>query len=145
MESSYFGGSDRVTRVTPETIERAWTAVMSQSSRSTLRPTLPTQEAEKGFKRMVLGFRAAFPDLAMEVHECFGAGDRVVTRFTMSGTHEGDFMGLESTGEWVEFDGIAIYVMNGDKRVDGWAQLDRLDLSIQLGAIDRPGSSPKYK
>jgi predicted ester cyclase len=63
----------------------------------------------------------------------------VVTRFTIRGTHQGAFMGLNPTGTQVEFDGIAIDVMDGDKRVDGWAQLDRLALLTQLGAIRSEG------
>lgn len=87
-----------------------------------------------GFKGLILGFRAAFPDLAMEVHDMFGAGDRVVTRFTIRGTHRGEFMGFAPTERNVELDGIAIDVMSDDKRVAGWAQLDMLGLRQQLGA-----------
>ena len=46
-----------------------------------------------GFKAMVLDFRSAFPDLAMEVRDIFGVNDKVVTRWTMRGTHEASFLG----------------------------------------------------
>ncbi len=80
----------------------------------------------------MLGFRAAFPDLHVEVHDIFGAGDKVVTRFTMRGTHEGDFMGLAPTGRTVEVGGIAIDEMRNGQRIAGWAQLDLLGLMRQL-------------
>ena len=86
-----------------------------------------------------MGFRAAFPDLRLEVDDIFGAGDRVVTRFRIRGTHEGEFMGIAPTGRTVEFGGIAIDVMNGDKRVAGWAELDRFGLLTQLGVVAPPG------
>jgi predicted ester cyclase len=91
-----------------------------------------------GFKAVILGFRAAFPDLVLEVHEMFGAADRVVTRFTIRGTHQGEFMGVAPTGRTVAFDGIAIDVMRDGKRTDGWAQLDRLALLQQLGVVEPP-------
>ena len=97
---------------------------------------------------MVLGFRSAFPDLAMEVRDIFGVEDKVVTRWTMRGTHEAAFLGIAPTGRPVEFDGIAIDIMRDGQRIDGWAQFDRMGLApIQLGAIDLsklgpPGNAP---
>jgi bifunctional ADP-heptose synthase (sugar kinase/adenylyltransferase) len=41
---------------------------------------------------MLLGSAPHFPDIAMEVHDLLGAGDKVVTRFTIRGTHEGEFL-----------------------------------------------------
>ncbi len=125
-------------------IERAWNNGDESVFEEHIATDIAHPGGREGFKRMVLGFRAAFPDFAMEVHESFGARDRVVTRFTMRGTHEGAFMGVKPTGERVEFDGIAIDVMDGDKRVDGWAQFDRLGLLTQLGAID-PAPSRRRK
>jgi predicted ester cyclase len=58
------------------------------------------------------------------------------TRFEMRGTHEGEFMGIAPTGRTVSFDGIAIDVMRDGVRVEGWAEIDRLGLLRQLGAVD---------
>jgi predicted ester cyclase len=88
----------------------------------------------------VRGFRAAFSNFGLEVNDIFGAGEKVVTRFTIRGIHEGEFMGIAPTGRRVEFDGIAIDVMRDGQRVAGWAQLDRLGLLTQLGVIDSPPS-----
>jgi predicted ester cyclase len=86
---------------------------------------------------MILGFRAAFGDFELVVHDMFGAGEKVVTRFTMRGTHEGEFMGIPPTGREVALDGIAIDVMRDGVRVEGWAEIDRLGLLTQLGAVER--------
>jgi predicted ester cyclase len=88
------------------------------------------------FKATVLGFRAAFVDFELEVHDMFGAGEKVVTRFVMRGTHAGEFMGIAATGRPVSIDGIAIDVMRDGVRVEGWAEIDRLGLLRQLGAAD---------
>jgi predicted ester cyclase len=75
----------------------------------------------------------------LEVDDIFGTGDRVVTRFRISGTHQGELMGAAPTGRRVEFGGIAVDVMRDGRRTEGWAQLDLLGLLNQLGALDRPG------
>jgi len=88
------------------------------------------------FKGMILGFRSAFPDLKLEVHDIFGAGDKVVSRWTISGTHLGAFLGIEPTNNRISIDGIAIDLFEAGVRTDGWAQFDRLGLLRQLGTID---------
>jgi predicted ester cyclase len=93
----------------------------------------------EGFRQVILGYRAAFPDLHMRIDDNFGAGDRVVTRFTVTGTHEGELLGIPPTGRKVEVGGIAIDVMRDGKRVDGWVEIDRFGLMSQLGVIEAPG------
>jgi predicted ester cyclase/ketosteroid isomerase-like protein len=116
-------------------VERAWNAGEEAVFEEHLSPDFAPMGGRDGFKAMILAFRSAFPDLEMEVHDMFGAGDKVVTRFAMHGTHKGPLFGIDATGKQVEIKGIAIDVMQGGRRVDGWAQLDRLGLLEQLGAI----------
>ena len=85
---------------------------------------------------MILGFWSAFPDLKLEVHDIFGAGDKVVSRWTISGTHLGAFLGIAPTNNRISIDGIAIDLFEAGVRTDGWAQFDRLGLLRQLGTID---------
>jgi predicted ester cyclase len=117
-------------------VERAWNAGDESVFEEHLAPDFMGDRNR--FKGLVLGFRSAFSDFALEVHDMFGVDDKVVTRFTMRGTHDGEFMGIPPTGRRVEFDGIAIDVMRDEKRVDGWAQLDQLGLLTQLGVVDPP-------
>jgi predicted ester cyclase len=117
-------------------VERAWNAGDESVFEEHLSPDYPG--GPEGFKAMVLAFRAAFPDFHLEVHDMFGAGDKVVTRFTMRGTHEGQLFGIAATGRKVEFGGMAIDLMRDGQRVQGWAQLDKLELLTQLGAVDQP-------
>ena len=119
-------------------IERAWNAGDEAVFEEHLAPELAYPGGRDGFKAMVLGFRSAFPDLAMEVRDMFGAGEKVVTRFTIRGTHQGEFLGIAPTGRSVEFDGIAIDLMRDGQRVDLWGQLDQLGLLAQLGVVDPP-------
>ncbi len=119
-------------------VERAWNAGDEAAFEEHLHPDFGRPGGREAFKATVLGFRSAFPDLVLEVHDMFGAGEKVVTRFTIRGTHQGEFLGIPATGRTVEFDGIAIDVMRDGVRVDGWAQLDQLGLLTQLGAVDPP-------
>jgi predicted ester cyclase len=44
------------------------------------------------------GFYAGFPDAAHTVDDVFTAGDRIALRFTIRGTHTGNFFGIPATG-----------------------------------------------
>src|SRR5918996_1556875 len=48
-------------------------------------------------KGWIAPFRAAFPDVEMEVIELIAEGEKVVARFRCSGTHEGDWRGAPAT------------------------------------------------
>ena len=73
------------------------------------------------------------------MHDIFGAGDKVVSRWTITGTHRGPFLGIAPTDNRVTIDGIAINLFEAGVRVDGWAQFDKLGLLRQLGTIDANG------
>ena len=66
-------------------IERAWNAGDEAVFEEHLAPDFAHPGGREGFKAMVLGFRSAFPDLAMEVRDMFGAGEKVVTRSRSAG------------------------------------------------------------
>jgi predicted ester cyclase len=66
-------------------------------------------------------------------------GDKVVTRFTMRGTHQGEFMGIAPTGRRVEMTGIDIIRFSDGKMVEHWGNTDDLGMMQQLGVIPEPG------
>ena len=92
----------------------------------------PTKEGVKQFFAM---FRAAFPDLGMEAHEMLAEGDLVCVRGTMTGTHQGEFMGIPPTGKRVEMQLIDIVRVRDGQAVEHWGVTDALSLMQQLGAI----------
>lgn len=51
----------------------------------------------EGIKRYVATMRAAFPDLRVTVEDRVAEGEEVATRYTASGTHEDDLMGIAPT------------------------------------------------
>lgn len=91
-----------------------------------------------GYKRNVRKVREAFPDLSVRTDDLIGEGNRVVTRFTLTGTHENEFMGIEPTGESVEIQGISIGSFDDGTLVEGWTNVDVMGLMQQLGAVEPP-------
>ncbi len=118
-------------------IERAWNQGDETAFEEFISPDFV--RGRDRFKGMILGFRRAFPDLKLEVHDIFGADEKVVSRWTITGTHQGPFLGIAPTGNTVTFDGIAIDLFREGIRIDGWAQFDKLGLLRQLGAIEADG------
>jgi predicted ester cyclase len=120
-------------------VERAWNNGEEAVFEEHIADEFAAFGGREGFKQLILGYRAAFPDPHMEINDSFGAGDRVVTRFTVRGTHEGELRGIAPTGKRIEVGGIAIDVMRDGKRVAGWAETDQLGLLVQLGLVDPLG------
>ncbi|MEU2504348.1 ester cyclase [Streptomyces sp. NPDC007863] len=87
-------------------------------------------------RREVEMWRAGF-DFAFEIEDQIADGDRVCTRWTWTGSHVGDFMGLQPTGMEVTMTGTTIHRFRDDgKMIEGWWQYDLLGLMGQLGAVE---------
>jgi len=88
-----------------------------------------------GYKQFADRYLSAFPDLHMTIHDEVVAGDRIVTRWTATGTHDGDLPGLPRTGKKVSVTGITIARLSNGKFVESWNNWDALGMLRQLGAI----------
>jgi len=84
---------------------------------------------------VVSAFRAAFPDLTHTVDELIGEGTGVAARWTLQGTHRGEFQGLVATGRSIRLSGTTIHHFADGKIVETWLTLDNLELLQQLGAV----------
>ena len=85
-------------------------------------------------------FRNAFPDdFFWRVEDQLAEGDQVTTRYTLGGTHQGEFFGIPASGRRGEIRGINIDRVDGGKVVEEWASYDLLGAMRQLGAIPEPG------
>jgi predicted ester cyclase len=84
------------------------------------------------------GIFAAFGPPTLEFHEVLADGDAMAIRFTMSGRHVGEFMGVPATGTQVAVPGITILHFSGDKVVERFSSADMLGLLIQIGAVPAP-------
>ena len=103
---------------------------------------IPGQTAGlKGFKEGVSSLRAAFPDLQFTIEDQIAEGDKVATRYTVRGTHQGEFMGVAATGKPVTWSALVIQRIAGGKVQESWLQWDQLGLMQQLGAVPSAGKS----
>jgi steroid delta-isomerase-like uncharacterized protein len=89
----------------------------------------------QGFREFVVMYRKAFPDLRLTTDEQIAEGENVVTRWTATGTHEGELMGIPATGKQATTAGINIARVAGGKIVEGWGLFDQLGLLQQIGVV----------
>jgi len=98
----------------------------------------PFQGPETGLP----GARSAFKNGAEifsgwhhEVLDQFTDGDYVATRYTITGTHEGDLMGTPPSGKDVAFSGITISRCKDGRIAEEWELTDTVALLGQVGAL----------
>jgi steroid delta-isomerase-like uncharacterized protein len=87
-------------------------------------------------KRFMSEFREGFPDFHSTIEDMVAEGDKVVTRWTMRGTHQGEFRGIAPTGKQITVTGIGIFRFSPEgKVVESWDNLDELGMLQQLGVV----------
>lgn len=79
-----------------------------------------------------------FPDYAGETEAMLAQGDTVAVRYTVRGTHTGEYQDIEPTGHTVEWTGMAMYRIEDDRIAEVWLEEDRLGLLEQLEVVDPP-------
>jgi steroid delta-isomerase-like uncharacterized protein len=90
-------------------------------------------------KRFMGEFRSAFPNFHTTIEDQIAEGDKVMTRWRMSGTHRGEFRGIAPTGKKLDITGIGIFRFSSEgKVVESWDSFDQLGLMQQLGVIPAP-------
>ena len=82
-------------------------------------------------------WRAAFPDINFAVEEIVAEGDTVVTRWRLTGTHLGEYLGKAATGNKVDVDGVSIDRIKGGMVVSGFDAWDSLGFREQIGLIPK--------
>jgi len=102
-------------------------------------PGLPPDR--EGIRVVTAMFRGAFPDSYFTVEDMIAEGDKVTTRKTFHGTHEGEFMGIPPTGRRVSMGLIDIVRISEGRVVEHWSVGDNLGMMQQLGLVPRTGES----
>ena len=99
-------------------------------------PTAPDHApGAEGIRELIGMYRAGFPDLRFETGEMFAVDGRVAHRWTMTGTHEGEFMGIAPTGNKIEAMGVEINHVKDGKITASHTVSDALTIMRQLGAL----------
>jgi steroid delta-isomerase-like uncharacterized protein len=102
-----------------------------------LDPLPGQQQGREGLKDVIGGMRAAFPDIHWVIDEMVAEGDKVVSRFTWTGTHRATFLGIPSTGKTVAVKGVVIDRLADGKMADSRILMDTLGMMQQLGVVPR--------
>src|SRR5262245_22106574 len=92
-------------------------------------------EAFKAFHR---AYREAFPDVRIHIEEMIAEGDLVAARWTATGTHRGDGLGIPATNKPARFTGMVISRFENGRLVEGWNNFDQLGMFQQLGVVKLP-------
>ncbi len=87
----------------------------------------------EGLKIQLAMFRQAFPDMRATVDDLIESGDKVVTRYTVRGTHEGNLMEIPPTGKTAEISGISIVRFQDGKALEEYSLTDMMAMFQQLG------------
>lgn len=93
----------------------------------------------EGFLDAFRSYRDAFTDLTITVDQMVAEAEIVVIRWTMSGTHTGQFHALAATGRQITVAGTSIIRVSGGRISEEWIQWDALGMLKQLGAPDASG------
>jgi steroid delta-isomerase-like uncharacterized protein len=97
---------------------------------------LPIQATgAQAIKEVFATLRRAYPDLHITVEDLIEEGDRVVSRNTVTGTHQGEYMGLPPTGKSVTYNEIFICRFVNGRIAETWGVVDVLSQMKQLGVI----------
>jgi steroid delta-isomerase-like uncharacterized protein len=101
-----------------------------------IRTPLPIQATgAQAIKEVFATLRRAYPDLHITVEDLIEEGDRVVSRNTVTGTHQGEYMGLPPTGKSVTYNEIFICRFVNGRIAETWGVVDVLSQMKQLGVI----------
>ena len=92
-------------------------------------------EGVAAFRDWLSSNRNAFPDIHFKIESQIAEKDMVVTLWTLTGTHEGEFMGVAATGKELRIPGASVTRLAGGKLVENWGYWDRLSAFQQLGVI----------
>ena len=86
-----------------------------------------------GLRDTFVRWRSAFPDFVATIDDQIADGDQVVTRWTLRGTHLGDYDGIAPTGRAVVLPVASIDRIADGRITDEWYFADHLNLLRQLG------------
>jgi steroid delta-isomerase-like uncharacterized protein len=89
----------------------------------------------EGTKQLAAAIIAAFPDRKFVSEDVLAEGDEVLIRWSMSGTHQAELMGVPATGRPVSVTGFDLFRISRGKIAELWQNWDQLGLLQQVGAV----------
>lgn len=88
----------------------------------------------EGFRQFFTQLGTAFPDAQIEPQSLVADDEQVAIAYTLTGTHQGDFLGVAATGRRIEVRGVQVGRFADGKIVERWGSSDELGILEQIGA-----------
>ena len=132
------GSSAVVERFVEEAINKGRLDVMDEIVAADfveLDPLPGQRQGREGLKEVIAMMRAAFPDIRWVTEETVEQGEKVVSRFTWTGTHRGEFLGIPATGKSVSVKGVVIDRVVAGQMTDSRILMDTFGMLQQLGVV----------
>lgn len=101
-------------------------------------PAPDQQPGPEGFKEFFGTLRGAFPDLKLAPVTVVCDDEHVAMAYTITGTHEGEFMGIAATGKQISARGCEIVRFRDAKVIERWGSSDEIGIMTQLGLTVEP-------
>jgi steroid delta-isomerase-like uncharacterized protein len=102
---------------------------------------VPGIDSREGLKQLFTSNFAAFPDQQNTIEDLIADGDKVVVRYTVRGTHQGEFLGIPPTGKQFTFTEIDIHRIVNGKIQETWSESSIHEALQQLGVAPAPGQA----
>jgi steroid delta-isomerase-like uncharacterized protein len=97
-------------------------------------PTPGQEEGRAGVKKLISDMLET-GDFSVEVHEVFGEGALVASRYTVTAKHRGEFMGMPADGKVTTTRVIGIDRLENGQIVESWGEYNPLEMMQQLGVL----------
>lgn len=93
-------------------------------------------QTKEGVVQFFEMFRAAFSDLRMDAEDIIESGDKAWARIRITGTNDGEFMGMPATGKSVDLQAVDIVRFNEEGvAAEHWGVTDSMTMMQQLGVV----------
>jgi predicted ester cyclase len=97
--------------------------------------------SDENLKQHIRMFEVAFPGYQLSMEDLIVEGDKIAVRSVMTGTHQGNLMGIPATGKQVTVPLMMIYRIDDGKIAEFWINADTLGLLQQLGMTLAPATA----
>jgi len=111
-----------------------WTKLVAENYIDHNPPPFPVAAGREGLKQAFKMFWEATPGYH-RIDDQIAEGDKVVTRLTSFGKHEGDLPGAPRTGNEMEMTSITIHRIADGKLAEKWSEKDVITLLKQIGVM----------
>jgi len=88
-----------------------------------------------GLREHYTALLKAIPNLKIDIDDVIAQGEKVAHRFTFSGTHQGEFLGIPASGKRISVSGMQMNLFSAGKCIEVWSVHDSHRFLNQIGAV----------